>query len=388
MNVVVPMLLIMFLLGSYEKVVTQKIKIIFTIIIVLILSFSYHMGGDWLHYKDFYQNIVPRVELKNIEFKVVQYEKLYIYLNYFFYNIGFNYDFFMGFLRSLCLIYICKLLIKHSANYFYSIIIIITGFLFDYLTEPIIRQLIAVVISYYAVEKLIKRKYFSYILLVLIAYNFHASAIICFIYFPLCYFRINLKSFFIILLGCEVIFFNLENVILFLIKINENFYKYIPYINEIKGNSLGITDIVFSMIKIILYLLPIKYLGNIKNRRNKIYINFIYIYMIISILQDQLIYLSRFASYFFLGVAIILVKYNKLKLGSINIKRERLISIIIGLNIFIFSYSHLNSETLRYKYYKNKNYLIKFIEDMFKKDYKKINDIENYIREYKKLKNK
>lgn len=393
MEIVVPILIVLLLLSLDLKKVNKKYEKLISITLVFVLSFTYDMGIDWTHYKDFYINIVSKVKFENITFETALYEKGYVVLNYIFYGLGFNYDIFMGILRGSCLYFIFRILYKNSENYLFSLVIITTSFLFSYSTEPVIRQFIAITFSCYALESLIKKKYILYVFYTLIAYQFHSSAIICFFYIFLCYMRFNLKKMIVISLILELVILNLEKILNFLISFNPNFFKYKMYINSIGKNPPSILGIITLFIIFILYVKPIASIKNIKTRRNKIYINFLYIYLIFVVLGRQLIFLSRFEGYFLMSVSIILSKYTEMKILNFKLGRNKLILLIGILNISLFTFGLLRTEGNRYKYLKYNNYIIKVLKNSFELESKE-NEMKNlekykvrYFRILKKYKN-
>lgn len=383
LNVIIPVLIIILLLSLFTKQ-KKKEKIIISIFIIFLLGFVCDMGIDWTHYKEFYITIVPNVELKDIKFETALYERGYVILNYLFYILGFNYDMFIGSIRIACLYFIFSLLYKESGNYLYSLFFMIPTFLFGYTTEPVIRQLIAVVISYYALDNLIKKKKGRYFLFSLTSYLFHSSGIICFMYFIINYFKLNLKKSILGIIALEIGILNSKKILELLIVINSNFSKYLPYLNSIKKSSISLSKMSILLILIILYLIVLKSIKNIKLKKMVIYQNFMWIHIICIILETQLIFLYRFQSYFLLYVSIVLSFCRDTKIFSFKLKKSIILFLIGILNIIIFSYGNLKVESLKYKTIYYHNYIIKLIKNSFmiESKEKQMENLKKYKIEY------
>ena len=66
-------------------------------LIIFLFCFSYQMGIDWISYQDLYENIALKLTWDQIITQYIGSERGYVYIKYIFYNLGFNYELFIGF---------------------------------------------------------------------------------------------------------------------------------------------------------------------------------------------------------------------------------------------------------------------------------------------------
>ena len=91
----------------YEVFNKKNKKKILMFLIIFIFSFAYKMGVDWIEYQSFYENIIPSTRISDLffsgNFYFYGFEKGFVLVNMFFYNLGFNYEIFSGILIAVSL---------------------------------------------------------------------------------------------------------------------------------------------------------------------------------------------------------------------------------------------------------------------------------------------
>jgi hypothetical protein len=124
-------------------------------------------GADWKPYHDFFCKNETTSDFFNNKFEVG-----YTFLNYAVSIVWHNYTFFLLFFCGLY-VYVNKLFITNFFQ-FYSVPLL---YIFA-VSGTIVRQSLAMAIVYFAYKYIVERNFFKFILLVLIAFTIHRSAII------------------------------------------------------------------------------------------------------------------------------------------------------------------------------------------------------------------
>lgn len=89
-----------------------------------------------------------------------------------------NYESFMGLLLSFSIISILKIGVKKASNSYIFVFVIIVKYMLIASLEPTIRQFLAISIIVLSYKYIEEKKMIKYLLCILIAMQFHSSAII------------------------------------------------------------------------------------------------------------------------------------------------------------------------------------------------------------------
>lgn len=121
------------------------------------------------------------------------YERGYILFNLFFKNIGINFQWFLAFLSTFFVFSISMMYYAYSKNVFLSFYLNFTMGLFQ-MSMSGLRQTMAIGITIIAVFLLLKNKWILFVMLTLIAFSFHSSSIVVFIFLLIYKFKLNRKQ--------------------------------------------------------------------------------------------------------------------------------------------------------------------------------------------------
>ena len=351
-------------------------------VVIFLLAFSYQMGTDWLNYQYFYDYDVPNIKLNNL-FSNFQFmfssEKGFVLLNILFYNLGFNYELFTGIVIGSCLFLILNFIEKKSDNFYFSFFLSIVMFLFGYSLEPVLRQLIALALIITGFKYIEKRCFFKYLLIIILAVQFHLSAFIAIFFYFLEKIKLNKKIAFLIFIGIYILILFLFNIFLELSHIFPKLLKYEYYFfSSYYGlaRSRTILGELYHIIIIVIYGYIIFYSYNFSPRKKNYIKNMALFYIIIYYFNNMIPILYRVSDYFVVGFIISLasLKFIRLPNGKIiKLKKRPIGCIIIIIFYFLFllyfwkeSYS---TKLNRYRYGEYKNYFIEMINGTLKKDF-------------------
>ena len=373
---------------KYEinKKKTFSTLVYFTIIIIC--AFKYKMGGDWYNYQNFYENINPSIKILDffngnifIYSKKYYFEVGYIFVNYFFYKLGFNYEIFQAIIIGSCLFTMFRYIEKKSANFYFAISILFFSSFYLYIFEPFLRQLIAIVIVLKALKYISKNKLYNFIFFIFLAAQFHKSAyLLIFIYF-LKYIKINNKT---LIFYLFIFYVLLSNISLFIDKIPILSMYGIYFKEKSILNVIGEKrDILIKLFKIFIMLLRINlilYSYRFSRKNDEVIQKMGLIFCIISYLSNILPIIERFQGYFLIPYVICLSNLgNLLLLKKYKIK---VLNNIIALSLLFFSI-HLNMKFLQSEGVKEKfiyqNYIINYLNGDFVNKYEKKKDLEEYF---------
>lgn len=384
----------------YEVHPKRKYLILIISMIVFILAFNYQMGSDWLSYQRIYDIRITPYEFKDIIFNnPFHQEKGYILLNLIGKKLRLNYESFMGLLLSFSIISILKIGVKKASNSYIFVFVIIVKYMLIASLEPTIRQFLAISIIVLSYKYIEEKKMIKYLLCILIAMQFHSSAIIGVIIYFLDKINITLKKVIIL-----IIFFSLTLKIL--PTIVEIISTFIPIIRRFNGyftslrygisNSRSLLGNIYSLGIMTLYLYSI-FFSEAKKQKNYIK-NMAIIYIVISYFQNQLPILYRVQEYFVIGFAISMsfigsttifnykIIYNKKRIGVIFVF---LLYLIMTRETVSNIYG---SELNKKRYGEYKNYFIELLrgrtkENFQEKSHKYEKEIKSMVDEQNRNKN-
>lgn len=340
-------LIISFFLLFLTELSNKKNKRMEKIIIVgitMILGLYYRTtASDWVAYRLLYENVLPKLSLNSIlnSKMIFNMDRGFVLLSYFFYKLTVGYNIFQALIIGSCTFFLLYFIKDRTSNFYIAIIFLLSNFFNLYVSEPILRQLIAITIIVYGVYYIENKKFFKYIITVLIATQFHLSAIICICFYFLNYIKIDLKrSIFIFILGF-LLFLNIEFLfkgVTVVFPSLSHYYSYIKYNSEINKSFFNYIRIIFLISMYIICL------NNKKNKINNVYIGITLGYLILLFNKDKFFLLGRLDGYFLIPVSIYF--------SNIDMKKKFLKIIFNIFNILLLChFLNLNKDTLEYNNY-------------------------------------
>lgn len=391
--------IILFILSiKNENKKEDKVSNLIIGFITFILAFNYKMGTDWLSYQKYYDLEIIKYSFKNIIFNnPFREEKGYILLNFLGKKLGLNYEFFMAILISFCVINILKIGSKKSKNYYLFILIVFVQYISIASLEPTIRQFIAVTITVIGYRYIEKKELLKYFLIILVAVQFHTSAIIGLIIYFLDKININKKKLCLLIIFIFITIKILPFIFEYISSIISNKYlsMYLNYFNSVvygmsQNRSIKGNIFIFIITLIYLYIVFFAY-DNSKNKKNYIK-NATLIYIVCNYFQNMLPILYRVQEYFVIPFAIALsfgsqiTFFNKKIIFYKNNFKYIVIIFINILFIFMFIGKVHNNELAKMRYGNYKNYFIEKIRGNVANNFKEKK--EEYEKNIEKLVNK
>lgn len=177
------------------------------------------------------------------------FERGYILLNLFFKNIGISFQLFLAFVSAFFVSSISIMYYAYSKNVFLSFYLNFTMGLF-LMSMSGLRQTIAICITIIGVFLLLKNKRLLFVMLTLIAYSFHKSSLVVFIFLLIYKFKLNHKQALIIyFLSISVPLIILRSSVLFdfILSLIEN-TKYAGYIEWIEHYQRNLKTVLASSV--------------------------------------------------------------------------------------------------------------------------------------------
>lgn len=165
--------LFLILVAEFSKVRSDLLFYFIIVCVGLFLCFGYMSGSDWRYYELMYNGLQEH-NLQDINYE----PGYYIYmLPFVFLGIGF-WPFFI-FTKIILYGVNCYFLKKYSPNHFYFAFAIYYSFfaIFEFIDNPM-RNLIAATLYMYSFGFILDKKFIKYLLVCLIAFLFHQSAIL------------------------------------------------------------------------------------------------------------------------------------------------------------------------------------------------------------------
>lgn len=381
--------LILLYKASVTKRKLEKNDIFLIGIIILFLSFSYQMGGDWINYKNLYEIRIANFSIREILFKnLFREEKGYLFLNILGNKLGVNYEVFKGIILILVITKIFQIGYQYGSNIYIFIFVIITKYLFYSATEPTIRQLIAIMILTFSFKHIEEKNIFKFFLIVFFASLFHKSSIIGICYYFFNKIRLTRVKTIIVVFIFPIIILISNSIIQSIPFLG----RYVNYFNSFRyGIKFEINSFfnILSLINLILgfYIVFTQY---DRSKENRNYIkNMAIFYIVMVYYQNFFPILMRVQEYFVLGYAI-----SFSYLGNIGLLKRDLRKGKFLLIFFVFIYLFLifikniyGNELNKLRYGQYKNYIIEKLKKdvkIEKEESRYRNSILNMIEKLKK----
>lgn len=219
---------------------------------------------------------------------------------------------------------------KHSTYMWLSVLmfVIIGSY---YSSFNIIRQILAVAIIFAGSKFLYERRFFKYLLVVILASLFHSTALIMIAFYFILNFRFNFRSIFLIFCGSFFVMLFLNNIVSFF---QRNFYtSYVEGAYGMEGASFKIA--IIPMALLIFSLFNYKKI-DLSNTIQRIWLNAVIFNAFFSILGTKVFMINR-VSHFFSSYTLLLIP---LLFSKIKTKELRVVLIII-LVFFLIIYHYI-----------------------------------------------
>lgn len=321
------------------------------VLFILIAGLRYKVGGDTLAYFHYYQTLPG---WSNTSFSDVlngKYSFLWNILATTCKSISDNFAL-LQFVQSAFVNFTLFWFIKKYTKFRFTSLLVYFLFVYLYFNMEIIRESIAIsffLLSYPFFEK---KQWFKYYLLIIIAFLFHTSAVILFVFPLLSMFKFNNRNI-IIITGISIVFiiflFNvpeLMNLLLFTETIEKKFDAYSEYALNINGKIIVFVSYVLLPIFIIKVYSKISVNKFLFRDLYMVYFTIAIIYVIFSGFSRFVNYVTPFMIVFF---ATTINEMNIYKKFEIKLRRI----FVIGLFIIIFIPKYLYYSADTSKYYHN-----------------------------------
>ncbi|WP_047394917.1 EpsG family protein [Cetobacterium sp. ZOR0034] len=355
-------ILMYFLKNIIIKKTSKIIKKIEDIILLIFLSFSYYMGTDWLAYREIYNNIEDKNKFINTK----------IEMGYLLYNLlmkkifRMDYTIFMGVTLFICAAILLKELRERSVNKELATFIYLSLYLYNACIEPVVRQLIATTIIIYALKYIDRQKIFRYLLFILIASQFHKTAIIFLGLYFLDKLNLNLKNTIFFVIVSIVAIENIEVIFSLFSKLVPGLQKFEFYFTNTRygQRSINLVQIIKRLIMSSMYIYIVFFAYDYYFQKKNYIKNAAILFCIILNLQYKLNILYRFQNYLSFFLAIVLSSVGYVKILNKRKTSFQTILPIIYLIFFssIFYKSITNSELNKFRYGNYKNYFIEILK--------------------------
>ena len=283
-NLFVAIIMVLLIFNSFIKTDIQLFQILALILLVFFAGFRFETGYDWAMYRNFYEYDTFH---DNIEFGYIFFIKL---LRYFFDD--YQSLFFFTALATYIFLYLGIKKYTNHSSIALVLFLLIPGLFLN--TFSILRQELAIAITFYAFSFLRDKKFFNYIFLMILAFSFHYTAFIAFItHLVVWQYASKVKYnfyYFLILFSMLFLGFNIGGVVyLFTKGARYEFYQTGDSVSLLKILILNFLAIVY------IYFSP----KIIEKNKNNIYIVALFVMSIVYLnVFSSVIALSRFSYYF------------------------------------------------------------------------------------------
>ncbi len=325
---------IAFLLSSFLAFVSTKKIVCFSskarqysfllgfcyLIILLLNGTRDGVGTDYEHYTWVF-NIARKGEVYAIV------EPGYWFINVLFKNFEYGHRFVLGLMCTMT--YLVFFLLAKEEKVIPLLIPFLFSFGFIFFSNNIVRQSFAITLFIYSIRYIERKKFWKYLVSVLIIFLFHTSAILLIPFYWIGKIRLN-KSYWIIMIFSSVIMYRLNIFHIVIRSIASLIPKYKHFIglaghDEFQGGmGLSMILLIFLGISVALFA---KYMQN--NKRHQIYFNLFMIGICFSIMLFSSAYFYRFTFYLFYIILLLIPILIK------NIEKKNMKRIVFTFFFFL-----------------------------------------------------
>lgn len=345
-------LLLFFALGDRKRLSNVALFISFLVLWVIATFRDVSVGIDTYPYYSFFKDvaggnndIIGGMSLWGL-FVVDGFENGYKLYNYAISLFSSDFTLFLGISYAFIFYSFYRFIKVNSSNRLLSVAIYMSLFFFGSMNH--FRQAIALAILTWGFTSIVQRKFFRYLLIVLLATLIHQASIIAIFAYFLYGRRLSFRnvSLYIISGGALALFIN--PLIHFIASSNPRYEVYIDKINSFNIGSY-LTFIVYALLLVIIYYCYTrsrqKRLDSEKEKLYSFYIQTMLIAVLIAALAIIVSSLSRFISYFMVFSMLSIPNLLSSR-DSVKFTRSITILLIIFLFLYIFTTMVLRPEWL------------------------------------------
>lgn len=314
-------------ISKINKKLPNYFYIIPSFIILFILStFRGDFTTDYKNYTELF-NLYNRYSFSELLTSGFQNEIGFIYLNKI---IGLFTDdviYFFAIMSFVILFGFFHHFKKYSVNLWLSVLMFATVGSY-YASFNITRHIFAVAIVFIGSKYLYERKFFKWVLVVLLAALFHKTAIIMIPFYFILNFRIKFKNWVIIVIGSAIVILFFDNIVDFAQQ-----YFYEQYTDDSYGMwGQAVTNIVLPVAFLIFSLFNINKLDP-KNNMHRIWFNAGIFYAFFNILALQVQMVERLGR-FFAPYSLLLIPFFFSKMKNKNLRFIYTMGLIVMLILY------------------------------------------------------
>jgi hypothetical protein len=349
--IILPLICFLFYFDTWLKK-ESVLKSLFLIFLVIFLCSGYMTGTDWRMYEDIY-NTIGWHDLKNYSI-----EKGFYILILLFKSIKIDFWVFLITIKTIIFFVFLHLSKVFNISKWLYLGLSFPFFMYLFIDNPL-RNLIAIAIFILSIKYLINNKPIKYILLIILAAQFHISALMLLLIYPIK--NMNLSSstlvilyltFFIIFSSQTILIYLLYKILMFSPFLFGRLNSYLTRINdfEVSGSIISLRSIILLGV----FFLMIYYRKKIVSNFNLGWLVFLLsmVYLVSFRLGLSFQVLTRLTYYFFFFYLFIIIL-----LGN-TIKRVLLRSLFWMMFVLITLYSSFSLATVDYRYVPYSNYII------------------------------
>lgn len=318
----------LFKVNIYTKLVSYFFIIISFCSIFIISGYRYYVGTDY----STYQNIFNTIKTTNKDDSIT--EIGYYILNKIIYGINQNPQMIFIVTSSIILGLIFFTIIKQCSRYELALYLFITMFHF-YASLNVIRQYIAIAITFFAVKYIFEKNFFRYLILVLLASTFHITSIIMIPIYFIVIRKMDIREYIYGAIIGLILLVGFEKLLILATDIFPRYEGYTESVLFTYGSTSGVIIYGVIFLCILIYKDRLIELDN----RNSVYINFIFLSVLVGILTTKGVLFARIAGFF--NIYAILIIPNILDL--FNKKEKRLIYYSILCIGYLYCYLMLRT---------------------------------------------
>lgn len=313
-----------------KNVSTKLISYIFSTVaftsMFIVSGCRYYVGTDYGTYRGIFMNIMNE--------ELPKHEIGYYLLSKISYIIDSNPQTIFIVTSLIILLLIFFTINKYCSRYELGLYLFITLFHY-YASFNVIRQYIAIAITFYAVRYIFEEKYYKYLISIILASTFHLTAIIMIPFYFIVRIKMDTKEYIYGTILGLIGLIGFEKLFTLAITLFPKYKDYEGSVLFAYGSTNGI--IVYALIFVLMYIFRKPLIQS--DNRNRIYINFTFISVLVSILTTKGVLFARIAGFFNIYTVILIPNL----LDVFNKKEKRLIYYSILCAGYLYCYLMLRS---------------------------------------------
>ena len=293
---------------------------------LIVSGYRYYVGTDFSNYQYMFMNIYKE--------ELITQEAGYILLNKIAYKINPNPQTIFIVTSLIILLLVFVTIGKYCSRYELGLYLFITLFHY-YASFNVIRQYIAIAITFYSVRYIFEKKFYKYLLSVIIASTFHLTAIIMIPFYFIAKIPMGNREY---IYGSIIGIMGLSLFEKIYTSAIDLFPKYEGYRESVLfsyGSTTGV--VVYGIIFIVVYIFRKKLIQ--LDNRNMIYIKFIFVSFLVSILAIKGVLFARITGFFNIYAVILIPNLIDL----FNKKEKKIVYYSILCIGYVYCYLTLKS---------------------------------------------